>query len=405
MTAWSVVACDQYTSEPEYWERVEEAVGEKPSSLRITFPEIYLDREGKEERIRAVNSTMESYLEQGIFEQYPDSFVYVERTLSNGRVRRGLVGRIDLEDYDYSMGSQSPVRATEGTVLERIPPRVAIRKDAALEIPHIMLLIDDPGRTVIEPVARKKNDLEKLYDFELMLNGGHIAGYHAGSETEGIGRALTALAAKDSFEKRYNVKDRGVLLFAVGDGNHSLATAKECFERIKAELPREQWEKHPARYALVEVVNLHDESLEFEPIHRVAFDVNPNHLLRELTRYYDISFDETGGQSFTYITATGEGNMKINNPSSNLTVGSLQNFLDSYVGRFGGRVDYIHGDEVVRSLSANLGAIGFMLPNISKAELFPTVILDGALPRKTFSMGQANDKRFYLEARRIKQYN
>ena len=287
-------------------------------------------------------------------------------------------------------------------MLERIPPRVAIRKDAALEIPHIMLLIDDPKRTVIEPVARKKNELEKIYDFDLMLDGGHIEGYLANSEAGNIGEALTALADKESFEKRYNVSDKGVLLFAVGDGNHSLATAKECFERIKATLPREQWEKHPARYALVEVVNLHDSSLGFEPIHRVVFEVNTNHLLQELTRYYDVSFDDTDGQSFSYITATGEGSMKINNPSSNLTVGSLQNFLDWYVGRFGGRIDYIHGDEVVRALSANLGTIGFLLPNISKAELFPTVILDGALPRKTFSMGHANDKRFYLEARKIK---
>ena len=402
LTAWSVVACDQYTSEPKYWEKAEKTVGDRPSSLRITFPEIYLGREGKEQRINAINSTMESYLAQGIFEEYPDSFIYTERTLAGGGVRKGLIGRIDLEAYDYSKGSQSPVRATEGTVLERIPPRVAIRKDAALEIPHIMLLIDDPKRTVIEPVARKKNELEKIYDFDLMLDGGHIEGYLASSEAGNIGEALTALADKESFEKRYNVSDKGVLLFAVGDGNHSLATAKECFERIKATLPREQWEKHPARYALVEVVNLHDSSLGFEPIHRVVFEVNTNHLLQELTRYYDVSFDETDGQSFSYITATGEGSMKINNPSSNLTVGSLQNFLDWYVGRFGGRIDYIHGDEVVRALSANLGTIGFLLPNISKAELFPTVILDGALPRKTFSMGHANDKRFYLEARKIK---
>lgn len=402
LTAWSVVACDQYTSEPKYWEKAEKTVGERPSSLRITFPEIYLGREGKEQRINAINSTMESYLAQGIFEEYPDSFIYTERTLAGGGTRKGLIGRIDLEAYDYSKGSQSPVRATEGTVLERIPPRVAIRKDAALEIPHIMLLIDDPKRTVIEPVARKKNELEKIYDFDLMLDGGHIEGYLANSEAGNIGEALTALADKEGFEKRYNVSDRGVLLFAVGDGNHSLATAKECFERIKATMPREQWEKHPARYALVEVVNLHDSSLDFEPIHRVVFEVNTNHLLQELTRYYDVSFDETDGQSFSYITATGEGSMKINNPSSNLTVGSLQNFLDWYIGRFGGRIDYIHGDEVVRALSANLGTIGFLLPNISKAELFPTVILDGALPRKTFSMGHANDKRFYLEARKIK---
>ena len=402
LSAWSVVACDQYTSEPKYWEDAEKLVGDKPSALRVTFPEIYLERGGKAERISAINTSMEEYLSSGLFREYPDSFVYTERTLADGSVRRGLIGKIDLESYNYLPGSQSEVRATEGTVLERIPPRVEIRKNAALEIPHIMLLIDDPKRTVIEPVAAKRDSLEKLYDFRLMLGGGSVAGYLANSEAERIETALTALADQKSFEERYGVSGKGVLLFAVGDGNHSLATAKECFERVKASLPEEQWRVHPARYALVEVVNLHDESLAFEPIHRVVFDVNANHLLQELGRCCNITCNESDGQSFTYITATQEGVIRIDNPSSNLTVGSLQNFLDYYTKKYGGRIDYIHGDEVVRALSANLGAVGFLLPNISKAQLFPTVILDGALPRKTFSMGHAHDKRFYLEARRIK---
>ena len=402
LSKWSVVACDQYTSEPEYWEKAESIVGDTPSTLRITFPEIYLENEGKEERIKNINANMESYLDEGIFTKYADSFIYIERTLADGTVRKGLIGKVDLEDYNYLPGSQSAIRATEGTVLERIPPRVAIRKNAALESPHIMILIDDPERTVIEPLSAKKSDFEKVYDFELMLGGGHIAGYLANSEEEKISAALTALADKDNFEKKYNVADKGVLLFAVGDGNHSLATAKECFEQIKATLPKEEWENHPARYALVELVNLHDESLAFEPIHRVVFDVNTAHMLEEMKKFYDISFGNGDGQCFTYVTATGEGNLRINNPSSNLTVGSLQAFLDYYTKKFGGRIDYIHGDDVVRSLSANLGNIGFLLPNISKSELYPTVILDGALPRKTFSMGHAHDKRFYLETRKIK---
>lgn len=402
LSAWSVVACDQYTSEPAYWEKAEAIVGDAPSALRITFPEIYLEKEGKEERIEKINTSMDDYLESGLFKKYTDSFIYIERTLADGTTRKGLIGKVDLEKYNYMPGSQSEVRATEGTVLERIPPRVAIRKNASLEIPHIMLLIDDPKCTVIEPLSIKKESFEKVYDFDLMLGGGHIAGYLANSETENISAALTKLADKENFDKKYNVSDKGVLLFAVGDGNHSLATAKECYEQVKATIPEEEWADHPARYALVELVNLHDTSLGFEPIHRVVFDVNTAHLLSELSKYYDISTDESDGQCFTYVTATGAGSIKIKNPSSNLTVGSLQSFLDFYTKKYGGRIDYIHGDDVVRSLSSNLGNIGFLLPNISKSELYPTVILDGALPRKTFSMGHAHDKRFYLEARKIK---
>lgn len=401
MTKWSVVACDQYTSEPEYWSAVSELVGDAPSTLSITFPEIYLEDGDGDARISEINRTMLSYVEGGVFASPEAKYIYVERTQRNGKIRHGLMGVVDLEEYDYSIGSESKIRATEGTVLERIPPRVKIRENAPLEVPHIMLLIDDRDLTVIEPLNAVKENLQVAYDFTLMQDSGSIKGYFVSkAEEKRIDEALSALADVSNFEKKYNVSGKGVLQFAVGDGNHSLATAKECWRRIKETLSPEEQASHPARYALCELVNLHDTALEFEAIHRVVFDIDCDLFYAELAKFYELS--EDAEQSFEMITKDGTRKIGIKNPKSNLTVGSLQKFIDEYLKESGGRVDYIHGDDVVKRLGIEDGNAGFILPAISKNDLFPTVIRDGALPRKAFSMGHAWDKRFYLESRKIK---
>ncbi|RGX54345.1 DUF1015 domain-containing protein [Anaerotruncus sp. AF02-27] len=397
MENWSVVACDQYTSEPEYWQRVAERVNGCPSAYHMILPEAWLQDPAVEDRIGRINGAMEQYLAEGIFAEYPDTYIYVERTVAPGKIRRGLIGKIDLMEYDYSKGSQSLVRPTEGTVESRLPPRIRVRENAPLELPHIMVLLDDSARTVIEPLAVRISGMQKLYDFNLMEQGGHISGYAVDAQSRaGIDAALGALAGAQA------AQSASPLLFAVGDGNHSLATAKACFEKLRAELPKEQWENHPARYALVELVNVHDPAMEFEPIHRIVCGVDPDALLAEIRRYYRVSDAADSGQSLTYVTRERTGRLFIENPSSALAVGTLQNFLDDYLAKHGGTVDYIHGDDVLKSLAQSPDAIGFLLPAMQKSELFPTVVADGALPRKTFSMGHAYEKRYYLECRRIK---
>ena len=402
MTKWSVIACDQYTSEPEYWEDVTKIVGESPSTLKITLPEIYLNDSNVSEKIQSVNKEMNNLINSNFFKALSDSLIYMERTQADGRVRKGLIGKVDLEDYSFAKDSQSLIRATEGTVLERIPPRVKVRENASLELPHIMLLIDDDKKQIIEQLSDKVNEQEKIYDFDLMKNGGHIKGYKlSDSLVKEVFEGIEKLADKENFEKKYNVKDKGVLLFSVGDGNHSLATAKTCYENLKKVLPKEEYENHPARYALVEVVNLHSEALDFEPIHRVVFGVNPKHMIEDLKSFYETSEDGEG-QKIQYMYKGQKGTLYIKNPKSNLAVGSLQIFIDQYLKNNGGKVDYIHGEEATEKLGTQDGNIGFLLPNMHKSELFKTVILDGALPRKTFSMGHSYDKRYYLEARKIK---
>ena len=406
MQKWSVVACDQYTSDKKYWQQVEQTVGDAPSTLRITLPEIYLEEDGVDKRIEKINQTMKDYENNGVFQTLKNSYVYLERTMKDGRVRHGVMGVLELEEYDYNKGSGSLIRATEGTVLSRIPPRVRIRENAPLELPHIMILIDDADGTVIEPVAAEKNKLEKIYDFDLMQQSGHCAGYRidGDSETaEKIQNGLAKLAQKEIFEKKYNVSDMPMLQFAVGDGNHSLATAKTCWEEKKDVLPAD----HPARYALVELVNLHDPSLEFEAIHRVVFDINPQSVVEALKTYYpEIEISDRPQNPaekehhFTIVTPTGDLYALLKNPPCNLSVGSLQKFLDAFLEENAGKIDYIHGEDAVRE-NVSETAIGFLLPTMTKDELFETVVKDGVLPRKTFSMGHAEDKRFYLEARKI----
>ena len=402
---WSVVPCDQYTSQPEYWQRVAEHVGRAPSTLRLILPESCLEGPNVETDIMEINNTMSRYLRDGRFVEHPGALFYVERILDNGKVRRGLMGMVDLEQYDYEPGAESLVRATEGTVLSRIPPRVAVRKNAPIELPHVMLLADDPDKTVIEPLADQTEDMTLLYDFDLMEGGGRLRGWElTQDQKEQVVQALAALADPAAFRARYHLKeDLPVLLFAVGDGNHSLATAKECYERQKKLTPREQWDSLPARYALCELVNLHDDSLEFEPIHRVLFGVDPKQLLADLLAAYPGAHYGAGeGHQITYVLPGERGILTVPHPTAQLEVGTLQTFLDQYLEAHGGKIDYIHGEDVVEQLVQQPDSIGFLLPGMGKDQLFPTVIFDGALPRKTFSMGEAHDKRFYLEARKIK---
>ena len=378
---WSVVACDQYTSEPDYWHDVEAIVGDRPSALHIILPEIYLSSDNSA-RIEKINANMQAYLDGDVFDVCENSMIYVERE-SNNTVRRGVVGMIDLEDYDYTKGSHALIRATEATVLERIPPRVQIRKDAPLEMPHILLLIDDPALSVIEPLAEKKDGFDRAYGFELMKNGGHIDGWFLPAEVQAkVQGALEALIA--------DMDDK--LLFAVGDGNHSLATAKECYNATKNPL---------ARYALVEIVNIHDQSIEFEPIYRVLFNVDRNDFMTGFIRYTE----ENGGDStqrFTVIDPDKETDIEVK-ATAKLPVGTLQTFIDGYMKEHPEvRIDYIHGTEVTRNLCKEDKTLGFIFEGMGKEDLFPAIVADGSLPRKTFSMGHAEDKRYYIEARKIK---
>lgn len=373
---WSVVACDQYTSEPEYWNAVEAAVGETPSALRITLPEIYLN-EDPAPRIAAINRTMAQYLENGVLAVHPDTMVYIERETSAG-MRRGLLGVIDLTEYDYRPGSKTLIRATEQTVVERIPPRVAIRRDAPLELPHVLLLMDDVQHTVLGAV---ETEGEPLYDFDLMQGGGHIRGLQLTREAQvRVKEALAALL--DGQEDP--------LLFAVGDGNHSLATAKECY--------RQNPNPHN-RYALVEVVNIHDDAIQFEPIYRVLFGAD----IADVTaRLAALGGDTDEAQVITCVTAAGETVLTLA-PTAKLPVGTLQTFLDAYLKEHPAvTIDYIHGEDTVRRLCHEEGVIGFLFDGMGKEELFPAIRQDGSLPRKTFSMGHAADKRFYLECRAIR---
>ena len=402
MTKWSVVACDQYTSEMDYWNEVEKIVGASPSTLRITLPEIFLEDSDVNERINKINDTMKEYLDEDLFYELKDSMIYLERTQADGRVREGLMGMVDLEDYSYEKGSQTLIRATEKTVIERIPPRLKVRENALLELPHIMILIDDEKKKIIEDLKNEVTNSDVVYDFDLMENGGHIKGYKLNNDSmTKVEEGLEALCDKEYFEKKYNVKDKGILLFAMGDGNHSLATAKANYENLKKTMTPNEYLNHPSRYALVELVNLHSEALEFEPIHRVIFDTDVNKLIEELYKYYDIN-EEGNGQYFELVTKDIDKKLYISNPKSNIAVGSIQMFLDEYLKDNKGKLDYIHGDETTKNMGMEENNVAILFEAMPKEELFRTVILDGALPRKTFSMGHSYDKRYYLEARKIK---
>ena len=399
--SWAVVACDQFTSEPEYWNAAEWIVGNKPSTLRMILPEVFLSE--SKERIPEINKTMKKYLNEELI-KHEDSMIYVERTQSDGSIRKGIVMAIDLEAYDYSKGASSLIRATEATVVERIPPRVAIRRDACIELPHIMLLIDDPNKTVIEPLEGKEFGNDTAYDTELMMDGGHLKGrFLSNTEIDGVSTALEALASPESMSQRYGKEGLAPLLFAVGDGNHSLASAKAAYEEVKAAIGEEAASSHPARFALAEVVNIHDDALKFEPIYRVMFGVDGEAVLRKLTEYASTLNGDAEEQTLEYILNGRTGKLTIEHPGKQLTVATLQDFIDEYISSHpNAEVDYIHGIDSVNNLSKKENSIGFIFSGMKKSDLFPTVMFDGALPRKTFSMGHARDKRFYMECRKIK---
>ncbi len=387
LSKWAVVACDQFTSQPSYWNRVAEIVGDAPSTLKLTLPEAMLSESAQ--RIPMIQAAMRDYLYGGALEEAVDGFVLVERTTPSG-VRPGLVVALDLEQYDYSDHSKSLIRATEGTVASRVPARAAIRSGALLEVPHVMMLIDDPHRTVIEPLYAQRDRLSKLYDFDLMLDGGHLRGWSVeGADADKVFEAVDALA-----------QNCGGLLYAVGDGNHSLAAAKQCWCQLRETLTPDQREDHPARYAMVELVNLGCPALKFEPIHRVIYNVNFVELTSGLQRFLrQHGVEDAPGEDL--IAFNRDARMTFRSVQYPLPL--LQRYLDDYIGTHPeAEIDYIHGEAELReAVASKPDAMGFLLRAFDKSELFGAIRRWGVLPRKAFSMGTAREKRYYMETRRI----
>ena len=383
MTKWAVVACDQFTSEPEYWEAVERQVGDAPSTLRLILPEANLKAPNVDELIGEINASMEKYLAGGVFETLTDSLLYIERQQSDGTIRHGLIGMVDLDDYDFTPGSGALIRATEATVTERIPPRMQIREGAALELPHVLLLCDDPEDLLIGLLGRQKAAFPKLYGFELMQGGGQVRGWLL--EGVVLRRLRERLDAYCAGRK---------LCYAVGDGNHSLATAKACWEQIKKEHAGEDLSGHPARYASVELENLHGPGQRWEAIHRLVTGCDAEKLFSAAAA----ALDDGAGAELRCVTGSGE---RVLHLSGSLPVARLQAFLDAYLSENAGSLDYIHGEDALRALAAREGSLGFLLPAMDKGVLFPAIEAGELLPRKTFSMGSAREKRYYLEARII----
>lgn len=382
---WAVIACDQFTSQPEYWDAVAAQVGSAPSTLHMILPEVLLP--GSDAQIAAIHKTMADYLAAGVFAEHKNAYIYVERTLLDGSIRKGLVGAVDLDRYDYRPEADAPVRATEATVQERIPPRVRVRKGAPLEMPHVLMLCDDQKRSIIEPLCAEKDNMEKVYDFSLCAGGGRIQGWLVGlKQAESVNAAISAYE-----------QEKTPLTYAVGDGNHSLATAKACYEALKKENPGVDLSNHPARFALVELENIHDEAQQFAPIHRVITKTNPGKLLAYLATAC------TGEEvcPIPWFSGKEQGVLQLSIQPGQLPLAALQQALDAYLAENEGEIDYIHGDDVVQKLASEEGALGFLVPGIEKNCFFQSIVTDGILPRKTFSMGHAQEKRYYLEARKI----
>ena len=396
MNRWAVIACDQFTSDAAYWQRVRKVAGDDASTIHMILPEADLGSVDEAAAIAKINATMEQYLQNDVFTVYPQSYIYVERTLLNGSIRPGLIGAVDLEAYDYHPGSVSAIRATEKTVLERIPPRQRVRKDAGIEFPHVLMLCDDDRKQLLEPIAAKKDSLQKIYDFVLMEGGGHITGWLVdGAVAADFDRIFEAYVA--SVPEKYSDLSGAPVVLAVGDGNHSLATAKSCYETLKQENPGVDLSTHPARYALVELENIHDDAQVFEPIHRVLFHVDGKKLLQDMQA---VCGQE--GYCVEYVMGSERGTLILDQNKGELAVAVLQEFLDEWMKTNPAEIDYIHGDEEVTELAQQDHAIGFLLPSMEKHQLFRGVISGGVLPRKTFSMGHAREKRYYLEGRKIK---
>ena len=413
---WAVIACDQFTSQPEYWEKVAEIVRDAPSTFHLILPEVWLHSLDVKDRILKSQQVMQDYLEKGILEPYK-GFVFVERQVGD-KVQSGLVVALDLDCYDYNKGSQTLIRATEGTILDRLPPRMDVRRDALLESPHILVLYDDPEGVVLSEILTQKQELPVMYDFELMAGSGHLTGRLVKKQAliDSVIEGLASLIEPAAYTKKYDLLNAdSPLLFAMGDGNHSLATAKAIWEELKPHVSPD----HPSRYALVELVNLHDPSLKFEPIHRVLFNPGEDfdttlqlyfsdkvklHTITDMpTLIAEVAKSTSTQQRFGMIQPYGYTLVELDHPQHNLTAGSLQQFLDLYLKSHPDtKIDYVHGDETVDVLGRKPGNIGFFLPPIGKNSFFRSIIVDGALPRKTFSMNHAKDKRFYMECRRIK---
>ena len=388
---WAVIACDQFTSQPEYWNDVRDMVNDAISSIHLILPEAQLSKNNDSE-IHDIHNTMDKYLENDIFNVYENSYIYVERKLKNGDIRKGVVGVIDLEEYDYKTNSTASIRATEKTVAKRLPPRIKIRANAKLELSHILLLCDDPKYQLIESIEKIKENLPILYDFELMQSGGHITGWLISADNATIFDAALELYMQET-KKKYCARGEKPMYFAVGDGNHSLAAAKECYELQKSKFGSQI----KSRYALVELENLQDESLKFEPIHRLLKNVNTNDFLEKLKEICV----EYSNHKIEYYTVDGHGTMYLDEKLGELSVGILQNFLDDYVKISNCILDYIHDDVTLKKLSLESNSVEILLSAIDKQKLFQAIIKDGVLPRKTFSMGHAEEKRYYIEARKI----
>ena len=387
---FAVVSCDQFTSQRDYWEKLAAEVGDAPSALKLIFPEVYLEDGDAKERIAAINATMQSYLDDGVFRTLKDSFVLVKRETAYGNTRLGIVAPVDLEEYSYVHPTEATIRATEGVVANRIPPRLAIRENAPIELPHVMLLIDDRDKSIIEPYYKKRGELEKLYDFDLNMNGGHLTGWRLD--------AHEVMAKLDVYAK----KVRGLygvdtdFVFAVGDGNHSLATAQAHWKNVRKGLSAEERENHPARFALVEIENLHCDGIVFEPIHRFVFGVDDADFVLYMSTVLK------GESRLKMFTTNMEYSIAVN-ANNTEAIAEVQDAIDAYVSSHpGASVDYIHGLENLHSVADSSDGVAVQMPCIEKAELFGYVAEHGNLCRKAFSMGEAEEKRYYFEAKKIR---
>ena len=406
---WGCIACDQFTSDRGYWEKAAQAAAGGPSALHLILPEVYLGDQDLPARVEKIHAAMEDY-EQNVLTRAVEGYIYVERTLQSGRVRQGLVGRVDLEAYNYRRGSLSLIRPSENTVEERIPPRMAVRRGARLEAPHVMMLADDPDRSLIEPIGARKAELRPLYEGELMLGGGHVAGWAVEDPAllEQIEKAMGNLSSRETFCAKYpDAPNTRPLALAVGDGNHSLATAKAYWEELKPTLTPEQRENHPARWCLAEVCNVRSDAVEIEPIHRVLFNTSYETVLLNLVTWSDenmvgVRFGDIFEQKLQLVGPKDECTLSFENPTAPLGVGTVDEFVEYFLENHPeARVDYVHDEAAVRAFSTREGAVGLLLPALAKGDLFRGVVLGGVLPRKTFSMGHAEEKRYYIECRRI----
>lgn len=401
MEKWAVVACDQFSSQEEYWQALDEQIGSAPSALRLMLPEAYLEKRDQFKEAETINATMQSYLENGVFKTVEDSYIYVERTLPDGTLRRGIVGALDLDEYDYSKGSASPVRATEGTIEERLPPRVRIREGAALEMPHIMVFVDDKENALMNALTIDRNKLEKAYDFNLSGGGGSIKGYAVKGENKAVVEAgLERLANGEALTERYG--GLAPVIYAMGDGNHSLATAKKCWMQLRQTLSESQRQTHPARYSLVEIVNIHDEAITFEPIHKVVFETNPHSFIDDAIAYWAGQSREGAEHSLRLVTGDREETVSVTGQMIGELIAKAEAFCQNYMAANGGKIDYIHNDETALEMGRRPGSAAILLPTLGKDELFPSIIKSGPFPKKSFSIGHAEDKRYYLECRKIK---